>query len=102
MTTTASSTASVTRSMRPARGAAAAAFAVALPLMSWAEAAAGADVEAGRQKAQVCFACHGPAGNWTNPVMPSLEDQHAAFIRSALDQLREGKRPHAAVKQIAQ
>ena len=56
---------------RPGRGrtAAATAFAVALPLVFWIEAAAGADLEAGRQKAQVCVACHGPAGNSINPVM---------------------------------
>jgi cytochrome c553 len=74
-------------------GAAAAAFAVALPLTFWiAAAAAGADIEAGRQKAQVCVACHGPAGNSTNPVMPSLAGQPAQFISTELFQFREGNR----------
>jgi cytochrome c553 len=73
--------------------AAAAAFAVALPLTFWiAAAAAGADIEAGRQKAQVCVACHGPAGNSTNPVMPSLAGQPAQFISTELFQFREGNR----------
>src|SRR6266571_8925068 len=101
MTTTASSTASVTSSSGPARGAAAAAFAVALPLMSWAEAAAGADIEAGRQKAQVCVACHGAAGNSTNPGMPSLAGQPAQFITTALFQFREGNRKDPQMTPIA-
>jgi cytochrome c553 len=71
---------------------AAGAFAAALPLMLWAEAAAGADIEAGRQKAQICVACHGPAGNSTNPVMPSLAGQPAQFISTELFQFREGNR----------
>jgi len=79
---------------RPGRGrtAAATAFAVALPLVFWIEAAAGADLEAGRQKAQVCVACHGPAGNSINPVMPSLAGQPAQFISTELFQFREGNR----------
>jgi cytochrome c553 len=79
---------------RPARGgtAAAAARSLALPLLFLVEAAAGADVEAGRQKAQVCVACHGPAGNSTNPVMPSLAGQPAQFISTELFQFREGHR----------
>lgn len=71
---------------------AAAAFAVALPLMFWIGAVAGADIEAGRQKAQVCVACHGPSGNSTNPVMPSLAGQPAQFISTELFQFREGNR----------
>jgi len=69
--------------------------------MSWAEAAAGADVEAGRQKAQVCFACHGLAGNSTNPVMPSLAGQPAQFITTALVQFRDGNRKDAQMTPIA-
>ena len=74
------------------RAAAAATLVVALPLTFWIEAAAGADIEAGRQKAQVCVACHGPAGNSTNPVMPSLAGQPAQFISTELFQFREGNR----------
>jgi cytochrome c553 len=78
---------------RPARGrAAAAAFALALPLALGAGASAGADIEAGRQKAQVCVACHGPAGNSANPLMPSLAAQPAQFISTELFMFREGNR----------
>jgi cytochrome c553 len=75
---------------RPLRGAAAAAL--ALPLLFWAAAASGADIAAGRQKAEICFACHGPAGNSANPVMPSLAGQPAQFISTELFQFREGNR----------
>ena len=78
---------------RPARGTTAAAvLAFSLPLISCAEAATGADIEAGRQKAQVCVACHGPEGNSANPVMPSLAGQPAQFISTELFQFREGNR----------
>jgi cytochrome c553 len=67
-------------------------LAVSLPLISCAQTAAGADIEAGRQKAQVCFACHGPEGNSANPVMPTLAGQPAQFISLELFQFREGNR----------
>jgi len=87
---------------RPARGAAAAAvLAVSLPLISCAEAATGADTEAGRQKAQVCFACHGPEGNSANPVMPSLAGQPEQFISTELFQFREGNRKDPQMTPLA-
>lgn len=54
--------------------------------------AAHADPEAGRQKAQVCQACHGEGGNSTQPMFPVLAGQPRQFIVSALFQFREGKR----------
>ena len=87
---------------RPARGAAAAAvLAVSLPLISCAEAATGVDIEAGRQKAQVCVACHGPEGNSANPVMPSLAGQPAQFISTELFQFREGNRKDPQMTPLA-
>jgi cytochrome c553 len=76
-------------------------LAVALPLMFWIGAATGADIEAGKQKAQVCVACHGPAGNSTNPVMPSLAGQPAQFISIELFQFREGNRKDAQMTPMA-
>jgi cytochrome c553 len=75
-------------SHRPAGAAAAAAFAAALPFLVWVGAAAGADIVAGKQKAQVCFACHGPEGNSNNPVVPSLAGQPAQFVSTELFQFR--------------
>jgi cytochrome c553 len=87
---------------RPARGAAAAAvLAISLPLISCAEAATGADIEAGRQKAQVCVACHGPEGNSANPVMPTLAGQPAQFISTELFQFREGNRKDPQMTPVA-
>jgi len=75
--------------------------AVALPLVVWIEVAAAADIEAGKQKAQVCVACHGPADNSTNPVMPSLAGQPAQFISIELFQFREGNRKDAQMTPMA-
>jgi cytochrome c553 len=73
----------------------------ALPLVFWAAGAAGADIEAGRQKAQACFACHGPAGNSANPVMPSLAGQPAQFLSMSLFQFREGNRKDPVMTAMA-
>lgn len=78
----------------PARGraAVAAAFAAALPLLFFVACASGADAEAGRKKAELCAACHGPGGNSVNPLVPSLAGQPAQFISIQLYQFREGNR----------
>jgi cytochrome c553 len=86
---------------RPARAAAAAAFAAALPPVYWVGTAAGADIEAGRQKALVCFACHGSAGNSANPVVPSLAGQPAQFVSMELFQFREGNRKDPQMTPLA-
>jgi cytochrome c553 len=57
-----------------------------------AGAAAAADPEAGKAKAAVCAACHGEAGNSTNPAVPSLAGQPAQFLTTALYMFRAGKR----------
>lgn len=77
------------------------ALAAALPLLVRVAPAAGADIEAGRQKAEVCFACHGPAGNSINPVMPSLTGQPAQFIATELFQFREGNRQNPLMTPLA-
>jgi cytochrome c553 len=77
------------------------ALAVALPLSLFAGGAAGADVEAGRKKAEVCAACHGPSGNSSNPVIPSLAGQPAQFVSIQLYQFREGNRKDAQMSPMA-
>jgi cytochrome c553 len=76
-------------------------LAVALALFGWAGTAAPADIEAGRQKAQVCEACHGPAGNSANPVVPSLASQPAQFIATELFQFREANRKDPQMTPLA-
>ena len=51
-----------------------------------------AGMEEGRQKAEVCGACHGADGNSTIPTIPSLAGQPKQFIVSAVFMFREGRR----------
>src|SRR5436305_12035402 len=45
-----------------------------------------------RQKAQVCFACHGPDGNSQNPDYPILAGQSWRYIYIELKDFKEGRR----------
>jgi len=49
-----------------------------------------------REKAQVCFACHGPDGNSQNPDYPILAGQSWRYIYIELRDFKEGRRsdPH--------
>jgi cytochrome c553 len=57
-----------------------------VPLLAFAGAAEG------EKKAGVCVACHGEGGNSVNPQWPSLAQQPAQFISTALFMFREGNR----------
>jgi cytochrome c553 len=52
---------------------------------------AAGDAVAGKNKAAVCFSCHGPNGNSMNPVWPSLAGQHADYIAKQLEDFKAGK-----------
>jgi len=54
------------------------------------------DDAAVREKAVVCFACHGPNGNSTNPDYPILAGQSWRYIFIELKDFKEGRRrdPH--------
>jgi cytochrome c553 len=56
------------------------------------QAAWGQDVEAGRQKAAPCVACHGPDGNSTVPLFPILAGQTARYTYLQLRDFQEGRR----------
>ena len=60
-----------------------------------------ADIEAGRRKAEPCFACHGPTGNSTDPTIPSIAGQPAQFISTQLYFYREGNRKNAQMSAMA-
>ena len=80
---------------RPLWGAAAAAaLCVAPPLVLPAGAASAADPQA-------CAACHGPAGNSTNPALPSLAGQPGQFLATALFLYRQGSRKDPQMTPIA-
>jgi cytochrome c553 len=84
----------VTRGLDVLRSAAAAALrvAAALAAATFLGDAAAADINAGRAKAQVCIACHGPEGNSVDPATPSLAGQPQQFLATALVMFREGNR----------
>lgn len=66
-----------------------------------AKAPAG-DVAAGRKIAQAdCKSCHGLDGKGTAPAIPNLAGQREAYLLAALKEYREGKRMHAALREIA-
>ena len=85
-----------------ARRSAVAMFAAALSFLSLAYARnVFADAAAGRQKAEVCVACHGPGGNSANPAVPTLAGQPQQFIVTQLFMFREGKRKDAQMSPFA-
>src|SRR6266508_4361939 len=73
------------------RTSAAGATLLALALATGAPAA-GQDVEAGRKKAEVCAACHGPDGNSANPEVPILAGQTWRYTYLELKDYKEGRR----------
>ena len=60
-----------------------------------------ADAEAGRRKAEPCFACHGADGNSSNPTYPSLAAQAPRYIYYQLLQFREQRRVNEAMSPFA-
>ncbi len=59
-------------------------------------ASASGDPEAGRQKSQLCQACHGPDGNGTGDAQyPRLAGQHADYLLKALRDYKSGARENA-------
>jgi cytochrome c553 len=82
-------------------GTARAAARAAALIVCYSALAGAADPKAGEQKAQVCFACHGPAGNSTDPVKPSLAQQPAQAIATQLYMFREGNRANQEMSPMA-
>ena len=74
----------------------------AVALLLAAAAAPGADLEAGRRKAQVCAACHGADGNATIPGTPSLAGQPVFFTHWQLIKYRDGRRRDPQMSPLAE
>jgi cytochrome c553 len=68
------------------------AFAAAALVAAAAQTAWAQNVEAGRDKAASCQACHGPNGNSTVPLFPILAGQTARYLYLQLRDFQEGRR----------
>jgi cytochrome c553 len=55
----------------------------------------------GATKAAVCSACHGPAGNSSNPEWPRLAGQNAVYIAQQLRLFRSGVRANPVMQPLA-
>lgn len=66
----------------------------ALPLLALmsGQPASAADVAAGKAKAVLCAACHGPEGKASVPVYPNLAGQNAPYLVKQLKAFKEGQR----------
>ena len=69
--------------------------------LSWSLGAhAAGDPALGEKKFYTCFGCHG-IENYRNAYpdysVPKLRHQHAAYIVAALQEYRNGERPHATM-----
>ncbi len=61
-----------------------------------------ADVRAGQTLAQEqCAGCHGLDGKGTAPAIPHLAGQRVRYLLASLAEYKEGKRTHAALRDIA-
>ncbi len=59
------------------------------------------DIEAGKQRAAMCFNCHGAGGNSQNPNVPSLAGQKPAYLANQLRAFREGTRTNGMMQNMA-
>ncbi|RFU49364.1 cytochrome c [Paraburkholderia sp. DHOC27] len=69
--------------------------------VAWLPSTAHADAEAGKAKAQVCVACHGPMGNSTSGDYPILAGQSARYIYLELKDFKEGRRSDPRMSPMA-
>ncbi len=72
---------------------------LAASLSSWS--AAHADLQAGRQKAQMCATCHGAVGMATMANTPHLAGQPEVYLSEQLKNFRSGRRVHEMMTLIA-
>lgn len=63
--------------------------------------ASAADAEAGRKKAEICAACHGPGGNSTDPTVPSLAGQQPLYVYYQLLNFRDERRKDPRMSPVA-
>ena len=77
-------------------------FIAAICLLALATPAAmAADAEAGKAKAAVCVACHGPAGVSSNPLWPNLAGQKDQYLVKQMKAFRDGERKDPLMSPMA-
>jgi len=62
------------------------------------QAQAAGNIEAGKQKAAACFACHGADGNAVDPQYPRLACRYNMYMQRALHEYKSGARDNAIMK----
>ncbi len=63
--------------------------------------ASAADMDAGREKARACTACHGANGVSVSDDIPNLSGQKATYIQTQLKAFRGGRRKNALMNAMA-
>lgn len=74
---------------------------ILIVLMVTSHTSIAADPDSGKQKAQLCAACHGPDGNSTNPAWPSLAGQNPEYLIKQLRDFKSGARKNAQMTPMA-
>lgn len=64
-------------------------------------ASAAPDIAAGKEKAGMCFSCHGVDGNSKNSNFPILAGQKPAYLVNQLRAFRDGTRENAMMQNMA-
>ena len=60
-----------------------------------------ADAAAGKTKAAICVACHGPEGISINPMWPNLAGQQDMYLVKQMKDFRDGKRQDPVMAPMA-
>jgi cytochrome c553 len=70
---------------------------VVLAFLAGAAQATG-NIDNGKTKAAVCFACHGTDGNAVDPQYPRLAGQYNMYLQQALHEYKDGRRGNPIMK----
>ncbi|MBF8269157.1 MAG: cytochrome c, class I [Gammaproteobacteria bacterium] len=63
-----------------------------IAVMGSTSVAVAADIEAGKAKATICGACHGPDGISLNDLWPNLKGQKEGYLVKQIKAFRDGSR----------
>jgi cytochrome c553 len=73
----------------------------AILLSTLASTSFAGDASAGKAKSMTCAGCHGTNGISNNPMWPNLAGQKQAYLASALQMYRDGRRKNALMSAMA-